>query len=129
MILGWWADAGFTPVAVPCACCLQPFTAWPFEQMPWMNLGMLVFGLPPMVLSPAQGISRPLHMILGIISAVGMVWGMGFGDYVFIKCLGGYFENHFLLSFFGMTTGMMVGMLLFCEAGRALVLAWNTRKR
>jgi hypothetical protein len=124
MILGWWADAGFFPTAGPCACMLQAFPWWPFATMPWMNLGMLAGGLPPMLLRPSPGIRRSVHLGLGLLSALGMVWGMSFGNYVFVKCFGPFAQGQFLLSFVGMTVGMMAGMLLFCEAGRALVLAW-----
>ena len=49
MILGWWADAGFSPVGAVCHhCAAQGFSLWSFAAMPWMNLGMLLFGLPPM---------------------------------------------------------------------------------
>jgi P-type Cu+ transporter len=124
MILGWWADAGFAPVAMGCPHCAgQGFNLLGFMEMPWMNVGMLLFGLPPMLLESSQG-SRSLGRVpLAILSAVGMVWGMSFGHDAFRQWLGPVVGQPFLLSFTGMTLGMLLGMFLCCEFGRAVVLA------
>ncbi len=129
MILGWWADAGFAPVQMGCPHCSAPvFHLWGFAGMPWMNLGMLFLGLPAMLTGPANprlGLGR---LSLGFLSAIGMVWGMSFGGYVFMKWLGTVVDERFLISFAGMTVGMLLGMFLACEFGRALVLALARRQ-
>jgi heavy metal translocating P-type ATPase len=131
MILGWWADAGFGPVSSGCQhCAAQGFSLWSFAGMPWMNLGMLLFGLPLMLAGPGNprfGLGR---FSLGLLSAAGMIWGMSFGGFVFTKWFGPGGNERFLVSFTGMTTGMLLGMFLCCGFGQALVLAgWQTRAR
>ena len=124
MILGWWADGGFNPVH---ACCLGTlgggFSFLGFTAMPWMNGGMLLFGLPPMLIGPERtyrGLGRAAY---GILSSIGMVWGMSFGSHVFMNWLGLWTSDKFLLSLSGMTVGMLLGMVLGCEFGRAVSLA------
>jgi P-type Cu+ transporter len=130
MILGWWADAGFAPPILGCPHCGSGgFALHALTSMPWMNLGMLLFGLPPMLLapgSPRPGLSR---FAFGLLSALGMVWGMHFGNRVFTQYLGPFTTQGFLLSFAGMTVGMLLGMFLLCEFGRSLALAWSRRTR
>ena len=162
MILGWWADAGFSPVGAVCHhCAAQGFSLWSFTAMPWMNLGMLLFGLPPMLLessrprfqwryilrllvgraysragssaaSPHQTVPLPRfgpgRFFVGLLSALGMIWGMSFGNYILMKWLGPLVAESFLLSFTGMTAGMLLGMFLGCEFGRSLTLALARRK-
>jgi heavy metal translocating P-type ATPase len=129
MILGWWADAGFRSAVMGCPSChAAGFSLFGFVQMPWMNAGMLLLGLPPMVLDPAS-LKRGLNRLgLAVLSAVGMVWGMGFGDFAAARLLGPFVPNLFLLSFAGMTVGMLAGMFLCCELGRSLSLAWRNKK-
>jgi hypothetical protein len=128
MILGWWADAGFAPVNLGCQhCAAQGFNLWSFAGMPWMNLGMLLLGLPAMLAGPGNpryGLGR---LSLGLLSAAGMIWGMSFGGFVFMKWLGPMVAESFLVSFTGMTTGMLLGMFLGCEFGRSLALALARR--
>jgi soluble P-type ATPase len=129
MILGWWADAGFAPATIGCpACHTSHFSLLAFMNMPWMNAGMLLFGLPPMILDPAnrkRGLNR---LSLAVLAGAGMVWGMSLGNCVFMKWLGPLVPNLFLLSFVGMTIGMLLGMFFCCELGRAIGLAWQRRK-
>jgi hypothetical protein len=129
MILGWWADTGFAPAVMGCpACHVAGFSLLAFVKMPWMNAGMLLFGLPPMILDSAN-LKRGLNRLsIAVLSAIGMVWGMIFGDYVLVKWLGPVVPNLFLLSFVGMTIGMLLGMFLCCELGRSIRLAWPGRK-
>ena len=128
MILGWWADAGFAPVNMGCQhCAAQGFNLWSFAGMPWMNLGMLLLGLPAMLAGPGNpryGLGR---FSVGLLSAAGMIWGMSFGGFVFMKWLGPMVAESFLVSFTGMTTGMLLGMFLCCEFGRSLALALARR--
>ncbi|MCX6898125.1 MAG: cation-translocating P-type ATPase [Verrucomicrobia bacterium] len=129
MILGWWADAGFAPAVMGCPCChAASFSLLSFAAMPWMNAGMLLLGVPPMVFDPTN-LKRGLNRLsFAALSAVGMVWGMSFGDLVFMKWLGPMVPSVFLLSFAGMTIGMLLGMFLCCELGRSIGLAWRRRK-
>jgi heavy metal translocating P-type ATPase len=124
MILGWWADSGFAPAMAGCPHCVADgFSLTAFTHMPWMNAGMLLLGVPPMLLdtkAKGPGLSR---LAFGLLSSAGMVWGMSFGDYVFMKWFGSLGTQRFLLSFSGMTIGMLLGMLLLCEFTRALSLA------
>jgi len=128
MILGWWADAGFAPVNMGCQhCAAQGFNLWNFAGMPWMNLGMLLLGLPAMLAGPGNprfGLGR---LSLGLLSAAGMICGMSFGGFVFMKWLGPMVAESFLVSFAGMTVGMLLGMFLCCEFGRSLALALARR--
>jgi hypothetical protein len=129
MILGWWADAGFVPAVMGCpACHAASFSLLSFAAMPWMNAGMLLLGLPPMIFDPTN-LKRGLNRLsFAALSAAGMVWGMSFGDFVFVKLAGPVMPSLFLLSFTGMTAGMLLGMFLFCEFGRAISLALARRQ-
>jgi hypothetical protein len=128
MILGWWADAGFSPVGPVCHhCTAQGFSLWSFTGMPWMNLGMLLFGLPPMFVESTRPRFGLGFLFVGLLSALGMIWGMSFGNFVFMKWLGPMTAESFLLSFTGMTAGMLLGMFLGCEFGRSLTLALARR--
>lgn len=126
MLLGWWADAGFRPIESVSACCAASgFSLWSFCQMPWMSLGMLALGLPPMLTGPSdrpRGLNRFAH---GALAAAGMVWGMSYGHHVALKWLAPLTSEQVLVSWLGMVVGMMVGMFLACEFGRALSLAWR----
>ena len=134
MILGWWADAGFGPITGGCPNCIaNGFSLWGFLHAPWMNLGMLLFSLPPMLMHSASsrdtsGNTVSARIALGLLSAVGMIWGMSFGDYVCMKWLGPLISERVLLSWAGMTAGMMLGMFLCCELGRAVAL-WKPQSK
>jgi hypothetical protein len=91
-------------------------------NMPWMNIGMLLFGLPPMLLEPGNVKAGLGRVSLGLQSAIGMVLGMSYGSFVFVKLFGAVHPQRFLISFAGMTVGMLLGMFFCCELGRALVL-------
>lgn len=124
MILGWWADSGFTSGVVGCVhCATAKFSLMSFTNMPWMNLGMLVFGLPPMLSGPQENFRRLGRWPLGLLSGLGMIWGMGYGNRVFMDFLGGTVFSPVLVSYAGMTFGMLAGMFLLCEFGRAITLA------
>ncbi len=151
MILGWWADAGFAPATLGCASCLAPgFSLGHVISAPWMNLGMLLFGLPGMWVTPgraetgrnraggrravgAKGAVSHLTLALtaqrspsrsvalGVLAAVGMLLGMHFGNYVLMRGLVPLVGQPFLLSYLGMTAGMLLGMTFACELGQALI--------
>ncbi len=128
MILGWWADAGFAPVSMGCpGCDAEDFRLSAIAAMPWMNLGMVLLGVPPMLLEREAGRTGLSRAALGFLSTAGMIVGMAFGGFVALHWLGSLVPNRFLLSLAGMTVGMLLGMFLCCELGRALVLAWRRR--
>jgi hypothetical protein len=124
MILGWWVDAGFAPVSLACPHCqvTAAFNLTVPLSMPWMYMGMLALGIPPMVLSRdilKAGLGR---VSLGALSAIGMVIGMSYGSYLFLKFLGTGSSQRFMISLTGMTLGMLLGMFFCCELGRAIIL-------
>ncbi len=138
MILGWWADAGFGPVTPGCPHCqtAATFALSGLFTMPWMNLGMVLLGLLPMVLglgdilraSSVAGVAkldvkvRLGRFSLALLSGAGMLLGMSFGSFVAMKLVGTVHPQQFLISFIGMTVGMLLGMFFCCELGRAIVL-------
>jgi hypothetical protein len=110
------------------SCHAANFSLLGFAHMSWMNLGMLLLGVPPMVFDPTN-LKRGLNRLsFAALSSVGMVWGMSFGDFVFMKLFGSIVPNIFLLSLAGMTVGMLLSMFLCCELGRAIGLAWRRRQ-
>jgi P-type Cu+ transporter len=123
MLLGWWADSGFGPFQ---ACCLTAagldYDFWSFLSMPWMNAGMLLFGLPPMLTGPAKNYRGVGRFGYGLLAAAGMIWGMALGGHALLKWLGPWTTQKAFLAFIGMTIGMLGGMFLFCEFGRAIAL-------
>jgi hypothetical protein len=124
MLLGWWADAGFAPIkGCPLCCVGSGFSLWACCRVPWMNLGMLALGLPPMLVGSSTRASGLSRFALGTLAAVGMVWGMSFGNYVAMKWLAPLTSEWVFVSWLGMTAGMLAGMFLGCEFGRALSLA------
>lgn len=130
MMLGWWADAGFSPMPVGCAHCLthSTYTLASIVNMPWMNLGMLLLGLPPMLLYRSKSLNALGRLPLGLLSAVGMILGMSYGSFLFLKWFGASVSQRFLLSFAGMTVGMLAGMFFCCELGRAIVI-WRRARQ
>jgi len=154
MLLGWWADSGFGSISGGCANCVAGgFDLGGFLHAPWMNLGMLLFGLPSMLIRSVPAtvlpgnvtttppsvltLSSPTplatrgeglfeRIVVGLLSAGGMIWGMAFGDYVCMNWLGPATSERVLLAWLGMTIGMLLGMFLCCEVGRT-VLLWKRK--
>ncbi|MBU6402374.1 MAG: cation-translocating P-type ATPase, partial [Verrucomicrobia bacterium] len=118
MLLGWWADAGFSPVVqngVCLGCHPHSLLAAGAFHLPWMYVGMLILGLPPMLRDAANraGLNR---VWLGVLSALGMMAGMGYGGALAVEWTGS--TASFLPALVGMTLGMLLGMLFCCELGR-----------
>ncbi|HOW66203.1 MAG TPA: cation-translocating P-type ATPase [Candidatus Paceibacterota bacterium] len=130
MILGWWADLGFFQYSGLACCHSHDGFSWlAFMNMPWMYGGMLVLGLPPMLLSPPisrRGLGR---ISLGILASAGMVWGMAYGNYVALHWLQPSAMWRFVVSLGGMVVGMLAGMFFLCELGRAISLLLRSRTR
>ncbi len=129
MLLGWWADAGFAPVMRSgiCLCChARDYFALTSFKIPWMYLGMLALGLPPMLAAPLPDRLRAGRLGTGIVSGIGMVAGMAWGASLALHWAGPMHPQQFLLALGGMTLGMLVGMCFACELAR--VLTWRTSR-
>jgi heavy metal translocating P-type ATPase len=130
MLLGWWVDLGFAPIMAGAACehcqrlnVLQPGA---FE-VPWMYVGMLLFGVPPMWRDVTGSTGWRMRSVLVTLSAVGMVVGMGLGSSLAMKLAGPAPAQPFLVALTGMVVGMTLGMLFACDLGRALAQRFGTR--
>jgi len=123
MLLGWWADAGFGPVmrSSACLCCQARnyFTPAGFK-VPWMYLGMLVFGLPPMLAAPLPARLRVGRFWTGMVSGIGMIIGMAWGASLALRWFGPGRPQQFLVALGGMTLGMLAGMFFACELARVI---------
>jgi soluble P-type ATPase len=129
MLLGWWIDAGFAPVMQHgvCVCCnVQHYLAADAFKISWMYVGMLVFGLPPMLHRSGTIRRRSNPVALALLSGLGMVVGMACGGDFATRWFGP--AHPFLFPLGGMTAGMVLGMFIFCELGRVLAL-WPGRER
>ena len=105
MLLGWWADNGFAPLA--CAHCVCADL-----RAPWMWLGMLLFANVAMkwfARSPAPGGCHSLAMYTS--GNVGMVFGMIAGGWVAKQAAISDVALALGASFAAMTVGMLAGML------------------
>ena len=125
MLLGWWVDAGFGPVMRDgvCLCCRSHDYFSMSGGVPWMSVGMLLGGLPPMWRATAAlpGI-LPRPALLGL-SAMGMIVGMGWGGDLALGWAGPGHPQQFLVACAGMTLGMLAGMFFACAAGAAALAA------
>ncbi|MHB8519521.1 MAG: heavy metal translocating P-type ATPase [Limisphaerales bacterium] len=121
MLLGWWIDAGFSPVVQNgvCLCCTAHhyFGAGGFK-IPWMYVGMLIFGLPPMLGDPTARARGPGRFWLAMLSGVGMVVGMVYGGDLAARWAAP--TDSFLPALAGMTAGMLLGMFCGCDLGRVV---------
>jgi len=122
MLLGWCADAGFAPVmrSGVCLCChTHDYFALASFKIPWMFLGMLVLGLPPMLAMPLPARLRAGRFWTGLVSGVGMIVGMAWGASLALRWAGPMRPQQFLIALAGMTLGMLAGMIFACELARA----------
>ncbi len=125
MLLGWWAEAGFGHFSAMASCCwhqAQAASASAGVHMPWMYLGMVLLGTPPMFRNEYLGASGWLRWSLGALSAVGMVLGMMAGASVAARLNPSEASSAFLALLSCMTAGMLLGMFFCYELGRALAL-------
>jgi hypothetical protein len=84
-------------------------------NIPWMYVGMLLLGLPAMLAAPATSRRRLHQYWLALLSAFGMVIGMGCGAKLVLLWAGPMHPHQFLLALCGMTIGMTAGMLVCCK--------------
>ncbi|MBL9173809.1 MAG: heavy metal translocating P-type ATPase [Verrucomicrobiales bacterium] len=131
MLLGWWVDAGRGPVMREgvCLCCQSHHYFSLSGRIPWMYLGMLVGGLPPMLPGLAALGGRLGRGALLGLSAMGMILGMSWGADAILRWAGPGHPLQFLLALVGMTLGMLIGMFFACAAGEAVAAAVLDRQR
>src|SRR5579883_2367081 len=111
MLLGWWADTGFTALHDGGCChCVEAMREGVMK--PWMWIGMLVFANIAMRWfgrGPAPGGCHAVAMFSG--GNVGMVAGMVAGGWCVAQFPTSSMTAAVMASFGGMTAGMLVGML------------------
>jgi heavy metal translocating P-type ATPase len=105
MLLGWWADCGFAPLAcAECACADM--------RKPWMWVGMLLFANAAMLWLGSTPIPRGVHRLAMFTGGnAGMVLGMLAGGWAVTLFEVGSLAAAVALSFGAMTAGMLAGML------------------
>ena len=111
MLLGWWADNGFAPLACAhCACATS--------MKPWMWVGMLLFANAAMLWLGRAPVTARCHSIAMYTGGnVGMVVGMLAGGWGAAQLAPPDLFAAVAVSIAGMTVGMLIGML----AGTRLV--------
>lgn len=120
MLVGWWADAGFGPLADGCCHCVYGGLG-----RPWMWVGMLVganaamrwLGRRP---PPADGVHVPAMYTGG---NVGMVVGMVAGGWAAGQVVTESVPLAAGLAFAGMTAGMIGGMLVGTRTAEGVIRA------
>ena len=113
MLLGWWADNGFR--ALPQGCCCECAAALTEGILrPWMWIGMLAFANLAMMFLGRRSIPDvPGHKFAMFTGGnMGMIAGMFAGGWLVAFAQIESITIAFGLSFFGMTIGMIAGMLL-----------------
>lgn len=112
MLLGWWADNGFTALADHACCqCVEAMRAGVMK--PWMWVGMLVLANIAMRWLGQGTIPNRRHqwaMFTG--GNLGMVFGMLAGGPWAMQFETAQVTLAALASFLGMTAGMLAGMLV-----------------
>ncbi|MFM8275086.1 MAG: heavy metal translocating P-type ATPase, partial [Gemmata sp.] len=106
MLLGWWADAGFAPLARACCTCAEASGGL------WMWVGMLALANAAMRLlarCPPPSRAHAAAMYTG--GNAGMALGMLLGGWCAGRAEVGHQVAAVALSFAGMTVGMTAGML------------------
>jgi hypothetical protein len=113
MLLGWWADNGFSRVA-DAGCPCRASMLQEGYRAPWMSIGMLLFAN----LAMFACARRPQREVPGCRLAmftggnVGMTAGMLLGGWTASLVVVDDLVIALFLSFFGMTLGMISGMTL-----------------
>jgi cation transport ATPase len=130
MLLGWWADSGFTPLPGHCRECVAALQEGVIRA-PWMWVGMLAFANVAMLWLPrrARGRGRTHSVAMYTGGNAGMVLGMTAGAWCAAQFEAATITGAVITSFAGMTAGMLAGMLAgtwlterLAGAARALAL-------
>ncbi len=121
MLLGWWIDNDFSPLAGP-GCCVCEGVADAYLK-PWMSIGMLVFANAEMI-----NFGRRPHVESAMCKTsmftggnAGMLVGMLLGGWLGAKIETDSIAAAAIVSFAGMTAGMVAGMLVGKELTRRLI--------
>jgi hypothetical protein len=125
MLFGWWADAGFAPMA-DSGCCHCVAAMREGVGRPWMWLGMLVGANVAMFRLRRSDSPLPQRHALGMATGgnLGMVLGMLAGGCCVDQLTVASVSLAAAMSFLAMTVGMLAGMLLGTWLGeRAIALA------
>jgi magnesium-transporting ATPase (P-type) len=113
MLLGWWADNGFTPLHdAGCCHCVEAMRSGVLAS-PFMWVGMLLFANVAMLWLPRRdspGGNHGVAMFTG--GNLGMVLGMIAGGWCAAQFETESMPLAVVCSFVGMTLGMLAGMLL-----------------
>ena len=113
MLLGWWADNGFTPLHDGgCEACVEAVQSG--TGAPWMWVGMLLFGNAAMVRLGRRPLPRGTDHVLAMWTGgnLGMVGGMIAGGWCAAQVATDSVSVAATLGFAGMTVGMVSGMLV-----------------
>jgi heavy metal translocating P-type ATPase len=124
MLLGWWADNGFARLHdAGCCSCVEAMRAGLFK--PWMLVGMLVgANLAMFCLARRPAFVAPRCAIAMYTGGnVGMILGMLAGGWSAAGIEMDSVSHAALLSYAGMTAGMIAGMPLGTAASRWLIAA------
>ena len=119
MLLGWWADNGFTRLQnVGCCECANAMRQGVMK--PWMWIGMLAFANGAMALLLRRPNSGPSYCKTAMFTGgnLGMVAGMILGGWMTSGLTADSVPLGALASFAGMTLGMVGGMLIGTESLR-----------
>ncbi|MBY0457192.1 MAG: HAD-IC family P-type ATPase, partial [Gemmataceae bacterium] len=110
MLLGWWADNSFTPLAGGGNCrCLDSLARGDFR--PWMWVGMLAFAnLAMRFLRHTSAPTRDHAVAMYTGGNAGMIAGMLAGGWVASLAAVGSLPAAFALGFAAMNAGMLGGM-------------------
>jgi hypothetical protein len=128
MLLGWWADNGFTTLA-DSGCCACVATMRDGLLRPWMWVEMLAFANVAMLCLGRQATIPGARHVAAMLTGgnVGMVLGMLAGGWCASQINTDSATAAVAASFMAMTAGMLAGMLLgtrmadrLIEAARAI---------
>ncbi|MDZ4741849.1 MAG: cation-translocating P-type ATPase [Verrucomicrobiota bacterium] len=122
MIAGWWADAGFGAIVRDgiclCACEKSILGKGLLSHINLMHIGMIAGGIPGMAygnsILPKAYESVFIKYAHLLTCLVGMYIGMMLGALVMAQFKVGDPHLYVVCSFFAMTIGMLLGMILVC---------------
>jgi hypothetical protein len=125
MLLGWWADAGFTPLwCAHCCSCADPLAT------PWMWVGMLAAANAAMRWLGRRPLPRGDHAAAMFTGGnVGMLVGMAAGGWLAAGAGLEYVATAAGLAFAGMAAGMVGGMLVGTWLAERALAALRARRR
>ncbi len=121
MVAGWWADHGFGPLAAGTCDCATAILAGVWK--PGMWLGMFVFGNFGMAFCGRRPHRPTFNMYVG--GNLGMGVGMALGGWSASMLAFESIRPAAIASYFGMTSGMVLGMCVGEVTFRWLRRIWH----